>query len=84
MNKLGAILKDTDLPDLPFTFQTPINAGTLQPGWDNQPYISACNVSAKDLLNPCPTSLTKALIVQTKTKIHGTHPTVKNITIYNK
>ena len=61
MNKLGTIIKQVPLDNFPFTFQTLINEGTLQPGWDNQPHIKACNVSAKNLVNPCPSSLTTAL-----------------------
>ena len=56
------IIKQIPLHNLPFIFQTLIDDGTLQPGWENHPHISACNVSAKDLRNPCPPTLTKALI----------------------
>ena len=51
-----------------FNFQSLINDGTLRLGWETTPYISACNVSAKDLVNPCPASLSKALQADNKDK----------------
>ena len=68
INKLGSILKEISLPNLPFNFQTLINDGTIQPGWESTPRITACHVSAKDLINPCPTSLSKALQDDNKDK----------------
>ena len=65
-NKLGTIIKNIPLPDLPFTFQTLLTEGVLRPGWENHPHISASNVSAKHLVNPCPSTLTKALTTNNK------------------
>ena len=62
LKKMGTIIKDIPLPNLPFMFQTLLTEGILKPGWDHHPHISACNVSAKDLVNPCPSTLTKALL----------------------
>ena len=61
-NKLGTIIKIIPLSNLPFTFHTLLTEGTLQPGWDKHPQITACNVSAKHLVNPCPSTLTNALL----------------------
>ena len=60
-NKLGSIIKTIPLPNLPFTFQSLINENILQPGWIQQPTMSAFHVSAAHLKNPCPQSLSKAL-----------------------
>lgn len=60
-NKLGSVIKTIPLPDLPFTFQTIINDNILQPGWTQHPTASAFHVSASDLQNPCPRTLSKAL-----------------------
>ena len=56
------IIKQIPLDNLPFIFQTLIDEGTLQPGWEQHSNISAFNVSAKDLQNPCPPTLSKALL----------------------
>ena len=60
-NKLGDIIKSIPLDNLPFTFQTLITEGRLQPGWQQHPHCLAFNVSAKHLHNPCPATLSKAL-----------------------
>lgn len=61
-NRLGSIIKELELPNLPFTFQTLINNNILQPGWITHfPTVAARHVSAKDLQNPFPTTLSKAL-----------------------
>ena len=60
-NKLGSIIKQIPLDNLPFIFQTLINENRLQPGWINHPHCSAFQVSAKNLQNPCPPTLSKAL-----------------------
>ena len=60
-NKLGMIIKQLPLENLPFTFQTLIDEGVLKPGWENHPQLSAFNVSAKNLQHSCPPTLNKAL-----------------------
>ena len=60
-NKFGSIIKQIPLPNLPFTYQTLINDCVLQPGWLNHPTFSARHVSATNLQNPCPETLSKAL-----------------------
>ena len=40
----------------------------IQPSWDNHLDISACNVSAKDFQNPCPSNLSQALDQNNKDK----------------
>ncbi len=60
-NILGSIIKQIPNPNLPFTYQTLINDSLLQPWWLTHPTFSAFHVSAKDLQNPCPITLTKAL-----------------------
>ena len=63
-NKLGSIIKQELLDNLPFTFQTLISEDRLRPGWLNHPHCSAFHVSAKNLANPCPPTLSKALFHQ--------------------
>ncbi len=60
-NKLGMIIKQLPLENLPFTFQTLIDEGVLQPGWETHPQLLAFNVSAQNLKHPCPPTLNKAL-----------------------
>ncbi len=60
-NKLGSIIKQMPPNNLPFTFQTLINENRLQPGRLNHPHCSTFHVSAKNLHNPCPPTLGKAL-----------------------
>ena len=55
------LIKQLPLENLPFTFQTLIDEGTLKPGWENHPQLSAFNVSAKNIQHPCPPTLNKAL-----------------------
>lgn len=61
LNKLVLIIKQIPLPEFHFTYQTLINAQQLQQGWISQPTFSAFHVSANNLKNPCPTTLSKAL-----------------------
>ena len=61
LNKLGSIIKELPLHDLPFTYQSLLNDTILQPGWINSPTFSTFHVLAHNLKNPCPTTLSKAL-----------------------
>ena len=61
LNKLGSVIKQIPLPDFQFTFQTLLNENILQPGWANPPKSLAMHVSAHNLQNPCPPTLSKAL-----------------------
>ena len=58
-NKLGSIIKQIQLPNLQFTFQSMINENILQPNWQSTLSISAYHVSASNLKHPCPTTLSK-------------------------
>ena len=60
-NKLGSIIKQIQLDNLPFTYQSLINDNILQPDWQSTPSISAFYFSASNLKNLCPTTLSKAL-----------------------
>ena len=60
-NRLGSIIKQIELNNLPFQYQSLINSQTLQPGWITPPTILAHHVSVTNLKNPCPSTLTKAL-----------------------
>ena len=60
-NKLGSIIRQEPLDNLPFTFESLIKEQRLQPGWLNHPHCSAFNVPAKSLTNECPPTLKKAL-----------------------